>query len=217
MFRLPVARPDYSRAEVLSDAVVHGVGLISVVGLVPALIWWVATTAGDATTITVTTIYGVCFVLMILASALYNLVPDPRWAGPLKRLDHSAIYLKIAGTYTPFVVLSGQGVWLAGWIWGAAVAGLGLKIVAPDRFRWVGLALYLGMGWVGMIAGASIFAALSPLVVGLMLTGGILYTVGVVFYLWQTLHFHYTIWHVFVLAASLVFYAAVAVQVATSA
>jgi len=109
--------------------------------------------------------------------------------------------------------MSGHGVALTIGVWAAAFAGIGLKLVSPERFKWAGLVLYLGMGWAGMLAGGSLFAALPTPVLVLMITGGLLYTLGVVFYLWRRLPFHYTIWHVFVLAASFVFYAAVLVLV----
>jgi hemolysin III len=131
------------------------------------------------------------------------------WSGVLKRLDHSAIYMKIAGTYTPFTLISGQGLALTAGLWGAACLGILLKVAAPHRFRWAGLALYLGMGWAGVVAGGALLAALPVPVVVLMILGGLLYTSGVVFYLWDRLPFHNTIWHVFVLAASVAFYAAV--------
>ena len=99
----------------------------------------------------------------------------------------------------------------------AAAAGVGLKIAAPQRFRLAALALYLAMGWAGVLAGGSFFATLSVPVIVLIVTGGLLYTAGVAFYLWDRLPFHYTIWHVFVLTASLTFYAAVTLHVVETA
>lgn len=215
MSALRPPRPAYSRAERVSDAVIHVAGLVAVAGAVPALIVLTALTRGDAISVAASSVYGISFLLMILASALYNLMPGSAWSGVLRRLDHSAIYLKIAGTYTPFVALSGHGIGLAAGLWGAALAGTSLKLISPTRFRRVALALYLGMGWVGLAAGGALLGALPVPVVILMLTGGGLYTVGVGFYLWERLPFHYTIWHGLVLTASLVFYAAVVVAVVT--
>ncbi|MDH3265177.1 MAG: hemolysin III family protein, partial [Paracoccaceae bacterium] len=130
-----------------------------------------------------------------------------------RRLDHSAIYLKIAGTYTPLTLISGHGLGLTVALWGAALAGVALKVIAPWRFRWAALALYLAMGWAGAVAGGPLVQTLPPEVTQLMLVGGLLYTAGVAFYLWERLPFHNTIWHAFVLVASLVFYAAVTTQV----
>jgi hemolysin III len=213
MQRLLTTRPGYSRAEYLSDAVVHVAGLAAVTGAVPVLIVLTALLRGDAASVAGVSIYGGALILMILCSALYNMVERPDWSWLLRRLDHSAIYLKIAGTYTPFTLISGHGLGLTAGLWGAALAGVGLKVVSPERFRWAALALYLAMGWAGVLAGGAMLATLPGAVVALMVVGGLLYTAGVAFYLWERLLFHNTIWHVFVLAASLVFYAAVTVQV----
>ncbi len=209
----PNYRPAYSAAEYWSDAAVHVTGLVAVIGAVPVLIVLTALQRGDTAAMVGTSVYGATLILMILCSALYNMVEHPRWNGLLRRLDHSAIYLKIAGTYTPFTLLSGHGAVLTAGLWGAALTGLALKMISPSRFRWAALALYLGMGWAGVLAGGALLTALSWPVVILMLVGGGLYTAGVIFYLWERLPFHNTIWHVFVLVASMVFYAAVLVQV----
>jgi hemolysin III len=203
----------YSRAETLSDAVVHVTGLALVTGAVPVLIVLTVLMRGDAAAVAGVSVYGGALVMMILCSALYNMIERPDWGWLLRRLDHSAIYVKIAGTYTAFIAVSGHGFGLMAGLWCAALAGVGLKILSPARFRWAALALYLGMGWAGVAAGGALLAALPAPVVALMLVGGALYTLGVVFYLWDRLPFHNTIWHVFVLAASLVFYAAVLVAV----
>ena len=203
----------YSRAEYVSDAVVHVTGLVLALTAVPVLIGLTAFQRGDSGSVAAVSVYGGALVLMILCSALYNMTRRVEWHWLLRRLDHSAIYIKIAGTYTPFVALSGQGFGLMAGLWGAALAGVGLKLFSPVRFRRAALALYLGMGWAGVAAGGALLAALPGPVVVLMLTGGGLYTLGVVFYLWQRLPFHNTIWHVFVLVATLVFFAAVTVAV----
>ncbi len=199
----------YSRAEYLSDAVVHVVGMAAALGGVPALIVVTALLRGDAASLAGVSVYGGALALMILCSALYNMIDRADWAWLLRRLDHSAIYVKIAGTYTPFVIVSGQGFGLLAGLWGAALAGVSLKLLSPARFRWAALALYLGMGWAGVVAGGALLGALDAPVVALMIAGGALYTSGVVFYLWERLPFHNTIWHIFVLAATCLFYAAV--------
>lgn len=197
----------------MSDAVVHVAGLAAVAGAVPVLIVLTALLRGDVPAVAGAVIYGGTLILMILCSALYNMVRDPGWTWLLRRLDHSAIYLKIAGTYTPFALISGQGGALTASLWGAALVGVAMKLASPARFRWVALALYLGMGWAGVVAGQSMLAVLPGAVVVLMGVGGVLYTLGVVFYLWERLPYHNAIWHLFVLAATAVFYAAVVVQV----
>lgn len=202
----------YSRSEYLSDAVVHVMGLSLALMAVPALIVTVALARADAPLLVGTSVYGGALILMLTCSALYNMVRRPDWSWLLKRLDHSAIYMKIAGTFTPFTLMSGQGLALTFGLWGAAALGIALKVTDPHRFRWPGLALYLGMGWGGAALGSSVFITLSGPVLALMVAGGLLYTVGVVFYLWHRLPFHNTIWHGFVLVASAAFFAAVAVQ-----
>jgi hemolysin III len=204
-----------SRAERLSDAIIHVTGLTLAIGAVPVLVVLAALTRGDAAAMVGVSVYSATLILMILCSALYHMVPYASWKGLLRRLDHSAIYLKIAGTYTPFALLSGQGGGLTAGLWGAAVAGLSLKMISPDRFRWAALALYLGMGWAGVALGGALLGALTGPVVALMLTGGVIYSVGVIFFLWERLPFQTTIWHGFVLAATLVFYIAVTVQLVT--
>ena len=211
-----LSRPEcrmYSQPERLSDAVVHVAGVTLALIAVPVLIVVTLLVRGDGAAMLGTSVYGATMLSMLLASALYNMVDRPDWVWLLRRLDHSAIYLKIAGTYTPFTLLTGQGIGLTLGLWGAALAGVGLKTYSPSRFRWAGLALYLGMGWAGVLAGGAFLSVLGWPVIILMLVGGGLYTVGVGFYLRSSLPYHNTIWHLFVLAATLVFYAAVVVQV----
>lgn len=218
MMNLLTARQGYSRAERLSDAVVHVSGLGVTLIAVPVLITLTASLRDDGAAIAATAIYGASLIAMILFSALYNLIDSRRWTGLLRRLDHSAIYAKIAGTYTPFTLLSGgHAGWLLAGLWGAALAGIGLKALSPERFRWLAITLYLAMGWAGLFAGGSFLGDLSAPVVALIVTGGLIYTGGVLFYLFDRLPFHYTIWHVCVLAASMAFYAAVTLHVVQTA
>ncbi|MCP3969019.1 MAG: hemolysin III family protein [Rhodobacteraceae bacterium] len=212
---LSAQRPLYSRAEYLSDAVVHVLGLVAVLSAVPVLVTLTVLWRGDASAIVGISVYGAALIAMIGMSALYNINRSERWKGLLQRLDHSAIYIKIAGTYTPFTLLTGgQGAALLAGLWGAALAGSGLKLVDPNRFRWLALALYLGMGWAGMLAGGAVFAQLSGPVLALIVAGGLLYTAGVVFYVFDRLPHHMTVWHAFVLAASVLFFAAVTLHMA---
>lgn len=206
-------RAGYSRAEYISDMAVHLTGLVAVMAAVPVLIVLATLWDGNPWQVTAASVYGASLAAMISCSALYNIFPHPEWEWLLKRLDHSAIYLKIAGTYTAFVLIAGHGFALAAGLWAAAAAGISLKVVSPARWRWVGLTLYLGMGWIAAVLGHDVFTALPGPVVWLIATGGVLYTLGVVFYLWDRLPHHLTIWHVFVLAASLTIYAGVVVAV----
>ncbi|SES29017.1 hemolysin III [Tranquillimonas rosea] len=202
-----------SRAEYWSDAIVHLAGIAVVLVAVPILIVMSVSLGGDWATITAISIYGACLLAMLVCSALYNMARPGAWSGVLRRLDHSAIYLKIAGSYTPFVALSGGTAthFLAG-LWTVALGGTSLKVLAPDRLRWLGLGLYLGMGWAGAVLGGEVLGALSPAATALLVTAGALYTIGVAFFLWEALPFHTTIWHVFVLAASALIYTAILLE-----
>ncbi|MEZ5751501.1 MAG: hemolysin III family protein [Paracoccaceae bacterium] len=212
-----MTRNEYTRAEMVSDAVIHVTGLVLALMAVPVLVVLAVLVRGDAATVAGVSVYGVALIAMILCSGLYNIGQTSGIARAhewlLQRLDHAAIYIKIAGTYTPFTLISGHGLGLTLGVWGAALAGVGLKLVSPERFKLVALALYLGMGWAVVLWGGTLFAALPVAVIVLMAVGGGLYTLGVAFYLWKALPFHYTIWHAFVLAASGVFYSAVVCHV----
>jgi hemolysin III len=196
-----------TRAEYLSDAAVHLTGLFLVLGAVPPLIYLTAVN-GDAPATLGVSIYGATLTIMIVASALYNMVLSERWSRLLCRLDHSAIYLKIAGTYSGFALIAGHGIALLAVLWSLAAAGISLKIAAPDRYRMLGVVLYLSMGWAGVVMGWDIFAGLPPLAFGLIVAGGLIYTAGVGFFLWERLPHNLAVWHVFVLVASILFYVA---------
>ncbi|WP_102225556.1 PAQR family membrane homeostasis protein TrhA [Acidimangrovimonas sediminis] len=209
-------RTSYSRAERVSDAIVHISGVAAMAVAVPVLIGLTIWRGADPLTITAVAIYGTTLLAMLGFSALYNTLGQRRWHGLLRRLDHSAIYAKIAGTYTPFTLIPGTHGGLLAALWITAAAGMVLKLISPGRLRWLALALYLGMGWAGIAAGGALLAPLSPAVIALIIIGGATYTAGVVFYLVERMPFHYTLWHVFVLAASAVFYAAVTTLVVQS-
>jgi hemolysin III len=205
-------RAGYTRTEYLSDLAVHLIGTIVILTCVPLLVVLAVVSAHGAASVIGMVLYGLSFATMILCSAVYNIFPHPDWEWLFKWLDHSAIYLKIAGTFTGFAMIAGQGFVIVGALW-AAAAGISLKMICRFRFRRTSIALYLGMGWAGGLVAFAIFAALPPLTGSLIVGGGLLYTVGTGFYLWLQLPFHLTIWHCFVLVASLAFYAAAVVAV----
>ena len=208
-------RPAYSRAERLSDGVVHVLGICAAAIGVPLLITLTVLYRYDPAAVVGVSIYGVTLILMLSLSALYNMIESDDWTELLRRLDHSGIYVKIAGTYTPFLLLSGtQATGLLLGLWSSATLGSVLKMLDPNRFRWFGLALYLMMGWAAVWAGQSMLAELAPIVLILMIAGGLVYTAGVVFYLSDWMAYHNTIWHVFVLVGSVLFFAAVAARIA---
>lgn len=214
MERERIKRPAYSAAERLSDGIVHVIGTGSALVAVPVLITLTVMFRGDAATVVGASVYGATLVAMLTFSALYNMIGHIRWSRVLQRLDHAGIYLKIAGTYTPFVLTTGgRTIGLMTGLWGAAALGAALKLWAPNRFRWFALALYLGMGWAVVLAGRPMLATMSGPVVALMVAGGITYTLGVVFFLLDRIPFHLTIWHVFVLIGSILFFVAVATHI----
>jgi hemolysin III len=213
MFVRPREPAVYSRAERLSDAAVHAVGLVAAVIGVGVLVTFAGLWFGETRVVLAAAVYGLSLIAMFVASAIYNHARAPAWRDTFRRFDQSAIYMKIAGSYTPFAVLTGShmGYFLTG-IWGAAVAGASLILFGSERMRRPALLLYLAIGWAGLFAGQPLVAGLSPAGYSLILAAGIVYTCGVVFHLWERLPFHNTIWHGFVLAASFVLYAAVLIE-----
>lgn len=209
---------EYSKAELVSDAAVHIIALILALAAVPVMITLAAVMRGDAAAVTSTSIYGVTLIAMILCSLMYNHMPAPDWTPFLRRLDHSAIYFKIAGTYTPFALLSGgQGLTMLAGIWIAAFIGTAMVMLLPRRNALLGIGTCMAMGWAILIGGWDLLNAMSPAVVVLMMAGGILYTVGTVFLVAQGWRFHNTIWHVFVMVASLIFFIAIMMHLVQSA
>ena len=204
-------RQIYSRAEYVSDVAVHLTGLVAVAAAIPLLFYIASPAEGAHGHRVAALIYGLCFAAMITCSAIYNAFPKHDLVWLFRRLDHSAIYLKIAGTYTGFVLVAGHGFVLAAGLWAVAATGISLKLIAPHRWKMTSIVLYLAMGWSAVLLGWGLFSALPGPVIALVATGGLLYTIGVVFHLWDRLPFHNTIWHVFVLAASFTIYAGMVV------
>lgn len=213
MFVRPREPAVYSRAERISDAAVHAVGLVAAFVAVGALLTVAALWFGETRILLAAGVYGMTLIAMFACSALYNIWATPPWRDTFRRVDQSAIYMKIAGSYTPFAVLTGthMGFFLAG-MWSAALAGASLILFGSERMRRPALVLYLGMGWAVLFAGRPLLDGLSPEGFALILAAGSVYTAGVVFYLWESLPFHNTIWHGFVLTASFVLYAALVVE-----
>jgi hemolysin III len=211
---LPVRVPPiYSRAELRSDAVVHVTGILAALVAAPVLVALSVVWMGDAGTVSATLIYAICLVAMLVCSALYNTMSPPERKDMFRRIDQSAIYFKIAGTYTPFAVLTGAhaGPLLIG-VWGAALGGAALILFGPAGMRRASVVLYLALGWAGAAIGGPLIEGLSGEGLALIVTGGVLYSAGVLFLLWERLPHHNTIWHVFVLAATAILYVAVVVE-----
>lgn len=205
------------RAEEVADAIVHYVGFALALVALPVLLALAAIRDGSAATMIALSVYAACVVAMLGFSGAYNLSRAPRARAILRRLDHASIYLKIAGTQTPFAVLAGgaTSAWLLTGVWFAAATGAIAKIARNEGWEKLSIALYLLLGWAGVLLIPDMWPSLSGATLVLMLTGGVLYSVGVVFHMWESLPYQNAIWHVFVLAATFVFYSAVMVQVTT--
>jgi hemolysin III len=210
---------NYDRAEIIADAIVHGIGtVLGVVGaaILLAMAFRYVPTAQIASII----IYSAGLLTMLGLSAAYNLWPvSPRkWF--LRRFDHSAIYLLIAATYTPFLFLMKDGAIAAAMltvVWLTAAAGISLKLAWPARFYRTSIALYLILGWSGALIYQPVADALSPVTLWLILIGGAFYSTGVIFHLWERLRFQNAIWHAFVLIGAVFHYTAVLTCVTISA
>jgi hemolysin III len=201
---------DYDRAEIAVDGVVHGVGLLFGVVGVTVLIVFAARSSGIAS-LPVAIVYATGLLAMLGLSAAYNLWPVSRIKWLLRRFDHSAIYLLIAATYTPFIAWMKNGplasALLVG-IWSVAAVGIALKLLLPGRFDRLSLVLYLLLGWSGVMMYEAIIA-LPATTLWLLAAGGLLYTLGVIFHLWENLRFQNAIWHSFVVLAAACHYTAV--------
>ena len=205
-----------TRNEIAADAVVHalGVGFALIGG--PILIGLVASHREPGSIVAVS-IYVATLIAMFSLSAGYNLIPFERAQCWLRRLDHSTIYLKIAGAYTPFAAISvgglvGHGLLAA--VWGAAAVGIMLKLAFPRRFETLSIILYLAMGWAALAVAGDVAASVEGGTMMLIVIAGLLYSGGVIFHLWERLPYQNAIWHVFVLAATAVLYGAVALEFA---
>lgn len=207
----PVAcdRRVYSRAERASDMIVHLAAIVLALAAVPVLITLTVIWRGDAAGIVGVSVYGGTLLLMLTASLLYNHLPAPHWTGFLRRLDMSAIHLKIAGTYTPFALLSGSGLGLLTAIWSAAAGATLVTMIRRHLPAGAAVLMCLCSGWVVVVGGRDLLGSLPLSATVLMLLGGLLYSVGTPFLLASRLRFHNTIWHVMVVAASIVFFVAV--------
>lgn len=201
----------YTRPERVADAVVHAFGVTAAAIAATTLLGF-AISAGSALRIVAAAIYSAGLLATFGFSAAYHASTSPVWKERLRRCDHAAIYIMIAGTYTPLalVAIGGPtGLALLVAVWSVAFVGLALKVGWPRRFERVSLVLYLALGWCGMFALGAIVRALPVAALILLLVGGLLYTVGVGFHLWQRLKFQNAIWHGCVLSAAACHYAAV--------
>lgn len=194
----------FTKKEEIANAVTHGVGVVlSIAALVLLIVF--ASLYGDIAHIISFTVYGITLVIMFTCSTLLHSFPSGRVKNIFEILDHSAIYLFIAGTYTPLMVIIVDG--MHGWlllsiVWGMAIAGIVFKVFFVKRFIVISTLLYIAMGWMVIFVLNPIVAKIETAGLVLLILGGVLYTIGTIFYVWRTFHFHHAVWHLFVLAAS---------------
>jgi hemolysin III len=202
---------NYERAEFVADGIVHAVGVaLGVAGAIILLTIELYSPHGADTGLIVVYLAGL--LSMLGFSAAYNCWPAGRRKSILRRFDHAAIYWLIAATYTPFLLQIRHEAVAAAWlstVWLTAAAGTALKFFYPGRFERLSVALYLLLGWSGVLAFGAVAAALRPMTLELIATGGIIYSAGLIFHCWNRLRFHTAIWHCFVLGAAAVHYVAV--------
>lgn len=203
--------PRYTLGEEIANSVIHGVGIVlGIAGL--GVLTAFASLRGDAWHIVGCSIFGAALILLYTTSTLYHSIPHPRAKAVMRTLDHSAIFILIAGTYTPFLLVNLRGPWgwsLFGIIWGLALIGIALRVARGRRSTLLSVGLYVGMGWAVVVAIEPMLDGVAPGGLLLLLLGGLAYTLGVVFYVWKRLPYHHAIWHGFVLAGSILHFFAI--------
>lgn len=201
--------PNYTRSERVADGSMHAIGVTgAVLGAIMLLVW--SAPVASPWEVTAIAVYAITLVGTFTASAFYHMTPWENIRPVLRRIDHAAIYLKIAGTYTPLVVMIGSGLAyvVLAIVWALAVIGMVLKLVFWSKPGQFGPALYLIMGWMSVVL---VWSSWEALPFGYILAGGLLYTVGVLFHAARNMKFANAIWHGFVVAASACFFVAITV------
>lgn len=202
----------YTLKEEIISSIVHGIGVFLSIAITSVLVT-LSAVYGNVWSIVSTAIFGASMMLMYMASTLYHAIPFPHAKTILKKFDHIAIYYLIAGTYTPFLLVLMRGT--LGWvlfavIWSLALLGTVLKIVSSGSGTKIwSVSLYLGMGWLVLIASKTLFAVMSKLALVFLVLGGIFYTAGIIFYLWKSKKYTHAIWHGFVLVGTIMHFMAI--------
>ncbi len=195
----------FTTGEEIANSVTHGIGIgLSIAALVILVVF--ASLKGDAWRVVSFSIYGTTLVLLYSASTFYHAFRNPQVKHLFHIFDHAAIYLLIAGTYTPFSLVNLRGPWgwtMFGIIWGLTFVGIFLKTFFVGRFRVVSTLVYVLMGWMVVIAIKPMIQNVPPGGLIWMVTGGLSYTLGVIFYSWRSLKYHHAVWHLFVLGGSI--------------
>lgn len=201
---MTVDHPKYTFGEELANSITHGFGIaLSIAGLVILVV--LSAIHGNAWHVVSCAIYGTTMILLYTASTLYHSFRNPNIKRAMRVLDHSSIYLLIAGTYTPFTLVTLNGPWgwsLFGVVWGLALAGIVFKVYFTGRFPKISTIIYVGMGWIAVIAIKPLIDILPTGGLIFLFGGGLSYTFGVVFYVWHKLPYHHAVWHLFVLGGT---------------
>ena len=195
---------DYTLGEEIFNAVTHGVGVLLAIAAIPLCVVQ-AVTHGGGLLLAAALIYSITMVVEYLMSTLYHAIAVPAAKRVFKVLDHSGIYLLIAGTYTPYCLITlGHvgGVWLAAFVWAVSLVGIAFEAFWTYRPRWISAVLYVALGWSIVFFIPTLFAELAPAGFWLLVAGGISYTVGAVFYIFKKVRYMHSVFHLFVLAAS---------------
>ena len=207
--------PIYSLREDIANSIIHGAGFIlSIIGICLLIIF--ASTNGNVWHVVSCSIYGATLIFLYIASTLYHSIQLAKAKRVLRALDHSTIFLLIAGTYTPFTLVNLRGPWgwsLFGVIWGLAVIGILFQTMMLRKGAIVSVAFYVAMGWVVVVAIKPILSLVDTGGLVLLLLGGVAYTIGVVFYVWRKMPYNHAIWHVFVVAGSTLHFFAILLYV----
>jgi hemolysin III len=212
---VPRARRPYTLGEEVANSLTHGLGVGLAIAALVILVAF-AVLAHDGFKLASAIVYGVTLVLQYAASTLYHALPQPRVKHVFKILDHCGIFLLIAGTYTPFCLVTlreAGGWWLFGVIWGLAILGIALEAFWVYRPPWVSALLFLGMGWLVVVSIGPLVDNLAPPGLWLLVAGGLAYTVGTVFYVLERIPYMHAVWHLWVLAGSVLHFLAVLLYV----
>jgi len=189
----------------VANAITHGIGVgLAIAALVILVVY--AARISDTWKVVSFSIYGATMIILFLSSTLYHSFPQPYLKRFFRILDHSSIFLLIAGTYTPVTIGSMRGGWgwtLFGVIWGLTIVGIVLKIFAMSKLKWLSIVVYLMMGWIILIAIKPLIAVVTTKFLIWILAGGLAYSLGIIFYVARKLPFHHAVWHLFVLAGSI--------------
>jgi hemolysin III len=209
------AAREYTVGEEIANSITHGIGVaVSIVALTLLVAW--ASLYGDGWALAGAIVFGISLILLYTGSTLYHAIPFPKARRIFKVLDHSAIYLLIAGTYTPFTIVTlreAGGWWMFVIVWALAAIGIATEAFWTYRPRWVSAVVYLGMGWLVIFMIGPIRAALAPAGLWLLVAGGLCYTLGTVFYVFKRVPYFHMVWHLWVLAGSVCHFLAVLLYV----